>query len=372
MSQVRKIVLLGATGSIGESTLKVIRRHPERFELLGVAANRNDQALEAIAREFGAAERSLHEREGLDGLIRLATLPEADVVIVATTGTVGVRPTIAALEAGKTVGLANKETLVLAGAHVMAAAQAGKGRLLPVDSEHNAIFQCLEGLKDPADLKRIILTASGGPFLHHTLRELGEVTVAQALAHPNWDMGPKVTVDSATMANKGLEMIEAKWLFDLQPDQIEVVVHPQSIIHSMVELRDCSIIAQLAPPSMTFPIQHVLGYPDKLEPCQSGLDFSAIHRLELRPADTDKFPCLRLAGEALRQGGLAPAIFNAANEAAVEAFLENRLGFLAIPRLIEHCLSKAAFPEPGSLDELLALEKELLRFSRSELNNSGS
>jgi len=372
MPEPRTIVLLGATGSIGESTLAVIRQHPQRFRLIGVAANRNAAALDAIAAEFKAPHRALFQEHGTEGLIGLATLPEADIVVVATTGTIGVRPTVAALQAGKTVGLANKETLVLAGQYIMPLAG---GRLLPVDSEHNAhnaIFQCLDGRGDPAHLHRILLTASGGPFLHYTVRELAQVTPADALRHPNWDMGPKVTIDSATLANKGLEMMEARWLFGLQPDQIDVVIHPQSIIHSMVEFRDGSVIAQLAPPSMTFPIQHVLSWPDRLAPCGPRLDFGRIHRLELRPPDEDKFPCLRLARQALRQGGLAPALFNAANEAAVAAFLEKRLGFLAIPRLIEECLAKAAFAEPASLEELLALEPELVEFARSRVGACGN
>ena len=367
MEEPRKIVLLGATGSIGESTLAVIRKNPDRFKLVGVAANRNAAALDQIAKEFKVEKSCLFEKAGLEGLMELASLPDADVVIVATTGTVGVRPTIAALEAGKTVGLANKETLVLAGKFVMEVEKASKGRLLPVDSEHNAIFQCLEGLQDRGDLKRILLTASGGPFLHHTRRELEEVTVEQALDHPNWDMGPKVTIDSATMANKGLEMIEAKWLFDVDAARIDVVIHPQSIIHSMTEFRDGSVIAQMAPPSMTFPIQHVLAWPQKVTPCHDGLDFTRIQRLELRPPDLDKFPCLALAGDSLRRGGIAPAVYNAANQAAVDAFLEKELGFLAIPRVIRHCLEKAPFKEPGSLEELLELENELLLFARSEL-----
>jgi 1-deoxy-D-xylulose-5-phosphate reductoisomerase len=369
MPELKKVVLLGATGSIGESTLAVIRKHPDQFQLVGIAANRNIRNFEAIRDEFKVPHTSLFMDEGIDGLMRLATLPEADVVIVATTGTVGVRPTIAALEAGKSVGLANKETLVLAGQFVMPVAASSKGHLLPVDSEHNAVFQCLEGLRDRSDLKRILLTASGGPFLYHTMRELEEVTLEQALNHPNWDMGPKVTIDSATMANKGLEMIEAKWLFDLQPGQIDVVIHPQSIIHSMVEFRDGSVIAQLAPPSMTFPIQHVLTWPAKCEPCAESLDFTKIHRLELRPPDLEKFPCLRLANEALRQGGIAPAVYNSANQAAVNAFLNKQLDFLAIPKLIGHCLETASFKQPDNLEDLLALETELLEFARGRLKD---
>jgi 1-deoxy-D-xylulose-5-phosphate reductoisomerase len=370
MSDRKNIVLLGATGSIGKSTLAVIRQHPERFRLIGIAANENAAALEAISTEFDVPHQTLYKESGVDGLLKLATLEEADVVIVATTGTVGVRPTIAALEADKTVGLANKETLVLAGRFVMPVAHESKGTLLPVDSEHNAIFQCLEGCRDRTDLKRILLTASGGPFLHHTLRELEHVRLEDALRHPNWDMGQKVTIDSATMANKGLEMIEAHWLFGVSADQIEVVVHPQSIIHSMVEFRDGSVIAQMAPPSMTFPIQHVMAYPEKVAPCHSTLDLSRIHKLELRPPDLEKFPCLRLAREALEAGGLAPAVYNAANEVAVAAFIDEKVEYPAIPRLIEQCLQNAGFTPPSTLEELLQLEPELMAFAQAQLEDT--
>lgn len=369
MSDPKKVVLLGATGSIGENTLAVIRHHPDRFKLLGVAANRNADALEAITREFSVPHSVLFKETGVEGLLELATLPEADVVIVATTGTIAVRPTIAALEAGKTVGLANKETLVMAGRFVMEAARRSTGRILPVDSEHNAVFQCLEGMRDKAHMKRILLTASGGPFLHHTPGELERVTVEDALRHPNWDMGAKVTVDSATMANKGLEMIEAHWLFDAAPAQIEVVVHPQSIIHSMVEFTDGSVIAQMAPPSMTFPIQHVLAWPEKPSPCHPGIDFSRIQKLELRPPDLGKFPCLRLAREALVQGDLAPVVYNSANEVAVQAFMDKNLSFLQIPRFIEQCLQNTAFSTPSTLDELIAIEGDLLIWSREQLSH---
>ena len=370
MADPRNVVLLGATGSIGENTLAVLRAFPERFRLLGVAANRNRDALQAIVEAFSVPHARLFCESGLDGLMELACLPEADVIIVATTGTIGLRPTLAALEAGKTVGLANKETLVLGGAFVLEAARRGGGRLLPVDSEHNAIFQCLQALGDARQLRRILLTASGGPFLRHTRRELQAVTKADALRHPNWDMGPKVTIDSATLANKGLEMMEARWLFELQPQQIEVVIHPQSIIHSMVECSDGSVIAQLSPPSMTYPIQHVLAWPDRVEqPTQPGLDFSRIQQLELRPPDESKFPCLRLARQALTAGGIAPAVFNAANEVAVEAFLADHIGFGAIPRLIDACLQKAAFPSPSDLPSLLLLEGELIAFARDQLDS---
>jgi len=367
MHERKKVVLLGATGSIGESTLKVIRRHPDKFSLLGIAANQDNDKLNQIGNEFNVPHTRLFRDSGLDGLLELATHPDADVVIVATTGTIAVKPTIAALKAGKRVGLANKETLVLAGAFVMPVARESAGQLLPVDSEHNAIFQCLEGMQHKKHLKRILLTASGGPFLHHTSKELEQVTLEDALQHPNWDMGVKVTIDSASMANKGLEMIEAHWLFGVQPGSIDVVIHPQSIIHSMIEFIDGSVIAQMAPPSMTYPIQHVLAYPDKVEPAHATMDFSRIHKLELRPPDMEKFPCLRLAKEALASGGLAPAVYNAANEVAVQAFVENQIPFRKIPDLIEVCLQNAKFPPPCSVDELIDLQSELIQFSNIQM-----
>jgi 1-deoxy-D-xylulose-5-phosphate reductoisomerase len=372
MADPRKIVLLGATGSIGMSTLAVIRQHAGSFKLIGVAADQNAAALEEIVAEFNVPHQALFKDGGVEALIELATLPEADVIIVATTGTIGVRPTMAALEAGKTVGLANKETLVLAGEFVMPVATKSKGQLLPVDSEHNAIFQCLEGCRDSKHLQRILLTASGGPFLHHTPRELEKVTLKDALRHPNWDMGEKVTIDSATMANKGLEMMEAHWLFSQPAEKIEVVIHPQSIIHSMVEFTDGSVIAQMAPPSMTFPIQHVLAYPDKAGPCHPTLDFSRIQTLELRPPDLDKFQCLRLAKEALANGGLSPAVYNAANAVAVDAFIKEQIRFADIPPIIEECLQNSAFKSPLNLEDLLALETELIEFSKSKLKKIAS
>ncbi len=367
MGDTSKVVLLGATGSIGDSTLKVIRANPDRFTLVGIAANSDAEKLEQIAREFNVPHTRLFEQSGLEGLMELSQLDEADVVIVATTGTVAVKPTIAALQEGKRVGLANKETLVLAGAFVMPIARQSAGELLPVDSEHNAIFQCLACMQDQHHLKRILLTASGGPFLHYTMREMEHVTVKDALAHPNWDMGVKVTIDSASMANKGLEMIEAHWLFGVEPSALSVVIHPQSIIHSMVEFTDGSIIAQMAPPSMTFPIQHVLAYPDRCQPAHPVLDLARIHHLELRPPDLQKFPCLRLAEESLHAGGLAPAVYNAANEVAVHAFVDGIISFLKIPELIDACLQNADFRTPSSLDELLEMEKDLRQLAEIQL-----
>ncbi|MEY3000942.1 MAG: hypothetical protein RL648_1156 [Verrucomicrobiota bacterium] len=363
----RKVVILGATGSVGQAALSVIGKHPHQFELLGVAANRNGTELDALAHRFNVPHTALFSKEGLDGLMRLATLPEADLILVATTGTIGVQPTIAALESGKSVGLANKETLVLAGPFVMETARQSRGTLLPVDSEHNAIFQCLQGVGPMSRVRRIILTASGGPFLHLRPEDLASVTPEQALQHPNWSMGPKITIDSATMANKGLEMIEARWLFDLQADAISVVIHPQSLIHSMVECVDGSLLAQIAPPSMEFPVQHVLSYPDRLPSPLPPLDLTLLHHLDLQPPDLDRFPCLRLASEALAVGGMAPAVFNAANSLGVEAFLERRLAFTGIPRLIDACLSSASFSMPASIRDLLELEHDLNGFARSQL-----
>ena len=356
MSDRRRIVLLGATGSIGESTLRVIREHPDRLELIGVAAGRQGDRLAAIAAEFGVAHTALFERDGIKGLERLATLPQADIVLVATTGTIALRPTLAALHAGKDIALANKEILVVGGHLVMAEARKAGVRVLPVDSEHNAIFQCLEG-QHHGDIRRLLLTASGGAFRDTPLVDLAAVTPRAALDHPNWSMGPKVTVDSATMANKGLEMIEAKWLFDVRPEQIDVVVHRQSIVHSMVEYCDGSILAQLSPPSMTFAIQHVLLYPERAPGVAETLDFRTAMRLDFEPPEEARYPCLRLAREALSAGGLHPAAFNAANEVAVDAFLAKALPFLAIPKVIEHVLNQAQGDLPEDLESLIAIEK---------------
>lgn len=359
MSAPRTVVLLGATGSIGESTLEVIRQHPDRLRLIAIGAHSRREKLDAIAREFGVTETSLYVDEGEAGLVRLATLPAADIVLVAATGTVGIRPTLAALAAGKDIALASKEVLVAAGRFVMEAAHRHQGRILPVDSEHNAIFQCLEGNADPRHIRRLLLTASGGALRDRPLASLASVTVEETLRHPNWSMGPKVTIDSATMANKGLEMIEARWLFGVSPEQVEVVLHPQSLVHSMVEFCDGSILAQLSPPSMTFAIQHALLYPERAPGVRETLNFSQALQLDFRPPDDARYPCLRLAREAMCAGGIAPAAFNAANEVAVAAFVGNRLPFLAIPRLISDSLDSLANFEPETLDALLAAEQSV-------------
>jgi 1-deoxy-D-xylulose-5-phosphate reductoisomerase len=291
------------------------------------------------------------------GSSRSARLPEAETVLVAVVGTTGLEPALAALGAGKDLALASKEILVLAGKFVMAEAARQRVKLLPVDSEHNAVFQCLEG-HPSAGVKRIVLTASGGAFRDWPAERLCDVTPADALKHPNWAMGPKITVDSATLANKGLELIEAQWLFGLRADQCDAVLHPQSIVHCLVEFLDGAMLAELCPPSMTFPIQHALLHPRRLPGVDSALDLTRALSLDFRPVDTQRFPMLRLAQHCMRQGGVAPAVFNASNEVAVAAFLAHRLPFLAIPRVVEQTLSAMSLSEPTHLSEVLAADAE--------------
>jgi len=374
-SSKKRIVLLGATGSIGENTLRVVAAHRDRLEVVGIAARTNHRRLAAIARQFGIRQVALFDvgalaearaepaafppgtrlLGGLGGLTELATLPEADLVLVAIVGTTGLRPALAALAAGKHLALASKEILVLAGKFVMAAARAGGARLLPVDSEHSAVFQCLEG-RPGAAVRRIVLTASGGALRDLPAAALARVTPAEALKHPNWAMGPKVTVDSATLANKGLELMEAQWLFGLRADQCQAVLHPQSIVHCLVEFADGTMLAQLAPPSMTFPIQYALLHPERAPGVDPGLDLSQLLSLDFRPVDFDRYPCLRLARSAMDAGGVAPAVYNAANEVAVAAFLAGRLPFLAIPEVIDKSLQSSANFEPADLDAVLEAE----------------
>ncbi len=366
----KRLVLLGATGSIGESTLKVLRAHRDKLELVAVAGRTNCAKLDAIAREFHVqhvgvfdeaaahaakksglfAGRKMHV--GPAGLEELARLPAGDMVVAAVVGTLGLKPTLAAIKAGKDIALANKEILVLAGQFVMAAAKKHGVAVVPLDSEHNAVFQCLDGERRE-DVAKLLLTASGGPFRDYKRQQMAAVTPAAALKHPNWNMGPKVTIDSSTMANKGLEVIEAHWLFGLPAERIEVVVHPQSIVHSMVQFVDGSIIAQLSPPSMTFPIQHSLLYPGRADGVTPTLDFRKKLSLDFRPPNLDLFPCLRLAYEALRAEGAAPGAFNAANEVAVAAFLENRISYLDIPRIIEATLNRLPAVRLRNIDDVL-------------------
>lgn len=379
----RKIILFGATGSIGENTLKVVDAHRDAVELVGIAANTRWRELAAIARKYAvrnvavfdakAAEEARESGEflagtrffvGAEGLVEMALLDEADLVITAIVGTLGLKPTLAAIQSGKDVAVASKEILVLAGQFVMSAARERGVRILPMDSEHNAIFQCL-GNEPKRHKDRIILTASGGAFRDYTLAQMAKVVPADALKNPNWNMGPKVTIDSSSMANKGLELIEATWLFDLPESRIDIVVHPQSIVHSMVRFVDGSVIAQLAPPSMTFPIQHCIFYPERVAGTLPSLDFSQALSLEFRAPDYEKYKCLRLARECSRVGGIAPAIFNAANEIAVDAFLGGKIAYLEIPEIIEQTLGKIPNRIPVDLEDVLAADAEARRTALS-------
>lgn len=368
----KRIVVLGATGSIGESTMRVVRALPEHLEIVGLSGKNNTEMLRQLAREFpsaalcarDAASASVLQAEfqervithGEAGLEMLAMLPEADLVLIAIVGTVGLKPALRALEAGKDLAVASKEILVLAGEEVMATAQRMGRRVLPVDSEHNAIFQCLEG-KDIATVKRLILTCSGGPFRQASAADLASVTPEQALLHPTWSMGRKISIDSATLFNKGLEMIEARWLFGIPMEKIDVVIHPQSIIHSMVEFIDGSILAQLSSTDMALPIQFALTYPERLAgPCVP-LDLATLGRLDFEAPRTDCFPAINLARRAGTAGGTLPAVLNAANEAAVEAFLAGQINFPAIWEKVEQAMERVPFVQHPSLKELIAADQ---------------
>ncbi len=384
----KRVVLLGATGSIGKSALRVIASHRGRLELVGIAARSDWRRLAEIARDFpvrtvavydaaacaearrsGAFAAGVRILEGPAGLAEIAALAEADTVLVAVVGTAGLGPALAAIAAGKELALASKEILVLAGKFVMAEARRHGTRILPVDSEHNAVFQCIEGHPSPG-VRRIVLTASGGAFRDWSAERLREATPADALKHPNWAMGPKVTVDSATLANKGLELIEAKWLFGLRPEQCTAVIHPQSIVHCLVEFNDGAMLAQLSPSSMTFPIQHALLYPDRAEGIEPPIDFTRLVSFDFRPVDELRFPMIRLARESLHAGGVAPAVFNAANEVAVEAFLGGRIPFLAIPTIVAKALDRIANFEPGDLGAVLEADSEARRCARQTIDSS--
>ena len=378
----QNITVLGATGSIGVSTLDVIRRHPERYRAFALCAHSQidklyEQCLEfqpqfAVLRDAVLAadlrERcrvaglATEVRHGIDALIELSSLPEVDAVMAAIVGAAGLEPTLAAARAGKKIMLANKEVLVMAGELFMHAVRQHGATLLPVDSEHNAIFQALpsdfsRGL-DACGVRRILLTASGGPFRNVPLDALSDVTPEQACAHPNWVMGRKISVDSATMMNKGLEVIEAHWLFAAPPERIQVVVHPQSVIHSAVEYADGSVLAQLGNPDMRTPIAYSLAYPERIEAGVEPLDLFRIGRLDFSEPDFERFRCLQLAYDVLREGGTAPAILNAANEIAVDAFLSRKLPFLGIARLNEAVLNSLPARPEGSLADVLGADAE--------------
>ena len=375
----KRVVLLGATGSIGENALRVIAAHPDKLELVGIAARTNWEKLATLAAEFRVRHVGLFEESarataqasgafapgtqlygGLAGLVELAQLPEADTVLVAVVGTTGLEPALAAINAGKNLALASKEILVLAGKFIMAAARQRHAKLLPVDSEHNAVFQCIEG-HSTASVSRIVLTASGGAFRDWPVERLAHATVADALKHPNWSMGPKITVDSATLANKGLELIEAQWLFGLRAEQCQAVLHPQSIVHCLVEFADGAMLAQLCPPSMTFPIQHALLHPTRAPGVEAPLDLAKLLSLEFRPVEESRFPMLRLAKQVMHAGGVAPAVYNAANEIAVAAFLDGRVPFLAIPRIVEQTLENISNFEPNALADVLSVDADARR-----------
>jgi 1-deoxy-D-xylulose-5-phosphate reductoisomerase len=373
----KRVAILGSTGSIGRSALSVVEAHPDRLRVVALAAGENaallsaqvaqfrpeavgvatDAALEDLERRLPAENRPELVAAGADGLLAVATHPHADIVLCASAGTAALEAVLAAIDAGKTIALANKEVLVMAGALMVNAARQRGVDILPVDSEHNAIHQCLHGRRR-REVRRLILTASGGPFRKLSAGELARVTPDDALRHPTWQMGRKITIDSATLMNKGLEVIEAHWLFGMAAHEIDVVIHPQSIVHSLVELRDGSLIAQLSVPDMRLPIQYAFSYPDRWDTALPPLDVARLSALEFGPPDPERFRCLRLAYLALERGGAWPIALNAANEVAVEAFLSSRLPFLAIPRVIERVLEAADRDahQPATLVDVRAID----------------
>ena len=380
----RRIAILGSTGSIGTQTLDVVRRHRDLFDVELISANNNTDLLAAQAKEFdvnnvvvcnpenysGLAE-ALKDSDnkvfcGVDSLCSLVAAADVDIVVGAMVGFSGLRPTLAALEAGKIVALANKETLVAAGSIVTRTMREHGAVILPVDSEHSAIFQCLLAAQGNA-VEKIHLTASGGPFREWSREQIAGATAAQALKHPNWNMGAKVTIDSSTMMNKGFEVIEARWLFDIPAERIHVVVHPESIIHSMVEFEDGAVIAQMASPDMREPIGFALTFPARVPVGNKKLDFGALGTLSFTEADTGRFPCLALAYEAIKRGGNAPCALNSANETAVAAFLEGRIGFYDISRICEQALNGVNFVAEPSLDDIFATHEETAAKARERI-----
>ncbi len=393
MLALKKISILGSTGSIGRQTLAVVDSMPGRFGVSALAAGSN---LEELARQISRHHPELVSvatpdlaadladrlravkiaklpeiQHGRAGLAAVATHPDVTTVVSAAVGVVGLEATYAAVKAGKQVALSNKEVLVAAGEIVMAAARLANTELLPVDSEHNAIHQCLRAGQQK-EVKRLVLTASGGPFRKTPLAEMARATPEQALAHPNWRMGRRITIDSATLVNKGFEVIEAHWLFDMRPDQIDVVVHPQSTIHSMVEFVDGSILAQLGPTDMRMPIQYALTYPERAASNELALDWTKLRRLDFEKVSTRRFPCLRLAREALRKKGAFPCAFNAADEVAVEAFLDRRLSFAGIAEVIERVLNRTPKIKMAAIADVLAADSEARRMAREEVERTST
>ena len=376
----KQIAILGSTGSIGTQALQVIEEHPELYEAYVLTANNQVELLAEQARKFMPAavvianeNKYLQLKElladlpiqvyaGADALCEVVEAKPIDVVLASMVGYAGLRPTINAIKAGKAIALANKETLVVAGELINELASRYRTPILPVDSEHSAIFQCLEN-NNP--LEKVILTASGGPFRTFTMEQLHHVTKAQALKHPNWDMGAKITIDSATMMNKGFEVIEAKWLFGVRPDQIEVVVHPQSVIHSMVQYEDGAVKAQLGMPDMRLPIQYAFSYPQRIKSSFDRLDFYTLKELTFEQPDTNRFRCLALAYEALNQGGNMACILNAANEVVVSAFLQERIPFLRMSEVIEETMAKVSFIHTPTYEDYVATDAEARRIAES-------
>ena len=376
----KQIAILGSTGSIGTQALKVIEEHPDLYEAYALTANNQVELLAEQARKFMPAAvvianeaKYLQLKEmladlpiqvyaGADALCEIVEAKPIDVVLASMVGYAGLRPTMNAIRAGKAIALANKETLVVAGELINALAQQYKTPILPVDSEHSAIFQCLEPNNA---LEKVILTASGGPFRKFTMEQLHHVTKEQALKHPNWEMGAKITIDSATMMNKGFEVIEAKWLFGVRPDQIEVVVHPQSIIHSMVQYEDGAVKAQLGMPDMRLPIQYAFSYPQRIKASFDRLDFSKMTELTFEQPDTNRFRCLALAYEALNRGGNMACIVNAANEVVVSAFLKDRISFLRMSEVIEQSMAKVPFIQTPTYEDYVATDAEARRVAES-------
>lgn len=388
MTDKRHIAILGSTGSIGRQALDVVRQHKDRFEVELLTANNSSELLIRQALEFMPANvvicneskyqevadalqpHDIKVFAGMDSVCALVRSEDIDIVLTALVGFSGLRPTVSAIEAGKIIALANKETLVAGGSVVMALAKKHNAPILPVDSEHSAIFQCLMGAAGNP-LTRIHLTASGGPFRSWTKEEIAAVTRKEALKHPQWKMGAKITIDSATMMNKGFEMIEAKWLFDTEPEKINIVVHPQSIIHSMVEFADGAVIAQMGHPDMREPIQYALSFPERLTLDNKKLDFAELGILTFEKPDMDKFPCLALAFEAIGRGGNIPCAMNAANEAAVAAFLQDRIRFYDIPDIISSCMAGVEFVGAPGIDELISMNDEVYRKAAELCNVHG-
>ena len=374
----KRVILLGSSGSIGESTCKVARALPDKMKIVGLGVAKSTERLLEQAKEFGVKALAVSDPQaaekvksklpagakffpGAEGLARMVEETEADMVLVAIVGTAGLAPALAALRSGKDLAVASKEILVLAGSAVMAEAKKRKRQVLPVDSEHNAIFQCLQGANEK-EVRKVILTASGGPFRQSRAAELEKVTVAQALKHPTWSMGKKITIDSATMFNKGLEMIEAHWLFGLPMKQVEVVVHPQSIVHSMVEFIDGSVLAQLSVTDMCFPIQYAVTFPERMPSGLPPLDLAKLGSLTFEAPDEKRFPALRLAREAGEAGGTLPGVFNAANEVAVEAFLAEQIPFPRIWGMVEEVMQKHSTLSSPDLEAIIEAD----RWARSE------